>query len=173
MKKLITMLLVIVMVVSVTACSSSSKGDSEQVTSLEGSLSEVIDKIYVEQPVEFYVETTEVDLSDANVVKSYTGLESTDKIKEVTVSEPMTGSQAYSLVLVRLNDANDAEAIANEMKSGINPRKWVCVEADDLSVVTYGDVVMLVMVSSELSVTSEQIVTAFKTVCGGKLSLEL
>lgn len=173
MKRIITILLAMMMVLSLTACGSSGEEASEKVTNLEGSLSEIIDKIYAEQPVEFPVGTIEVDLSDADAVKAYTGLDSTDKIKEATVSESMMGSQAYSLVLVRLNDANDAETVANEMKAGIDPAKWICVEADDLSVVAYGDTVMLIMVGSSLSVSSEQIVTAFKTVCGGTLSVEL
>ena len=60
------------------------------------------------------------------------------------------------------------------MKAGINPRKWVCVEADDLQVVASEDVVLLLMVSSQLSdsVTSQQIVDAFREVCGGTLTVE-
>lgn len=39
----------------------------------------------------------------------------------------------------------------------------------------YGDVALLIMVSSELSesVTAEEITEAFQTVCGGKLAFEL
>ena len=173
MKKVITMLLVLMMIVSLTACGGKDKDDSNKVTNLEGSLSEIIDKVYAEQPVEFAVGTIEVDMQDADALKAYTGLDSADKISEAAVSEAMMGSQAYSLAMVRLNDANDAETVANEMKNGIDQRKWICVEADDLSVVAYGDVVMLIMVASDFTVSSEQIVTAFKTVCGGTLSVEL
>nr|WP_308742895.1 hypothetical protein [uncultured Anaerocolumna sp.] len=79
------------------------------------------------------------------------------------------------MVLVRLNDANDGESVAKEMLKGIDPRKWICVEADDLQVVGHDDVIMLSMVSSSFkdSVTSQQLVDAFKEVCGGKLDIEL
>ena len=43
-----------------------------------------------------------VDVSDANVVKSVTGLENGDKLKYLVVSEPMMSSQAYSLVLAQV-----------------------------------------------------------------------
>ena len=64
------------------------------------------------------------------------------------------------------------DEIAAEMKAGINPAKWICVEADDLQVVACGDVVLLIMVSSQLSVTSQDIVDAFREVCGGTLTVE-
>ncbi|MGB4658743.1 MAG: hypothetical protein WBI07_06170 [Mobilitalea sp.] len=108
-------------------------------------------------------------------VKYYTGLSDASKVKDLLVSETMIGSQAYSLVLVQLNKAEDAETVANEMLEGIDPRKWICVEADDLQIVTQSDLVMLIMVSSELkdSVTSVEIVDAFKEVRGEELDFEL
>ena len=47
------------------------------------------------------------------------------------------------------------------MIDGINPRKWVCVEADDIQAVSYDDVVLLFMVDSELGYSSETVVNAF------------
>lgn len=92
------------------------------------------------------------------------------------VSEPMISSIAYSLVLVRVEDAKNAQSIAQQMKDGINPHKWVCVEADDLAVCGYGDVVMLIMVSSDFAgdgITAQALVDAFQSVCGGKLDFTL
>ena len=92
------------------------------------------------------------------------------------VSEPMISSIAYSLVLVRVEDAKNAQSIAQQMKDGINPRKWVCVEADDLAVCGYGDVVMLIMVASDFAedgITAQAMVDAFQSVCGGKLDFTL
>ncbi len=61
------------------------------------------------------------------------------------------------------------------MLDGINQNKWICVGADDLKVTASGDTIMLMMVQSSLSdtVTSDQIVDAFKTVCDGKVDLTL
>lgn len=146
--------------------------DSGVVNGPDGALSDIVEQIYGITDPQIGVGTIEVDLSDADVVKMYTGLDSTDSIREAVASEPMISSQAYSLVLVRTNSAEDAATVAAEMKAGINPAKWICVEADDLQVVACGDVVLLIMVSSQLSVTSQDIVDAFREVCGGTLTVE-
>lgn len=170
MKKMISALLAIMMMVTLTACS----GKTE-VANLEGTTSDIIDQVYEKQESGLRVETMPVDLSDADAVKAYTGLDSADQLKEVSASESMMGSQPYSLVMVRVKDANNAKDVAEAMKAGIDQRKWICVEADDLAVAAYGDVVMLVMVGSNFGdlVTSAQMVAAFKDVCGGTLSVEL
>ncbi len=146
---------------------------NEQIT---GSvLSGVVEKIYDIKDTGLSVADVPVDLNDMDSMKYYTGLSDTSKVKDVAVSEAMIGSQAYSLVLVQLNNAEDAETVANEMLKGIDTRKWICVEADDLQIVAQDDLVMLIMVSSELkdSVTSQEIVDAFKEVRGKDFDLEL
>lgn len=138
-----------------------------------GSPSKIIDKIYAEKEVSLPVATTELDLSDGEVFTAVTGLASSEKVKEAAFSESMIGSQAYSLVVVRVKKSKDAAAAADEMLSGINPAKWICVEADDVRVAAYDDLVMLIMVSSQLkdTVTGKEMVSAFKTVCGGTLDV--
>ena len=138
-----------------------------------GSPSDIIDKIYAEKTVELPLGTTELDLSDGEMFTAVTGLASGDKVKEAAYSESMMGSQAYSLVVVRVKKSKDAAAVADEMLSGINPAKWICVEADDVRVAAYDDLVMLIMVSSsfEETVTGKEIVSAFKKVCGGSLDV--
>ena len=54
------------------------------------------------------------------------------------------------------------------MASSIDQRKWMCVEADDLQVAGWGDVVMLIMVSSDSGLTSQSYVDAFAEVCGAE-----
>lgn len=141
------------------------------------SLEEILAAIYEEKAPEFPLMDMPVDLADENAVSYYTGLSGEDAkmVKEALASESAMGSQAYSLVLLRLNDAKDAEAAATAVKAGINPRKWICVEADDLRVSAHGDVVMLVMISSVFadSVTAEDLTAAFQTVAGGNLSVDL
>jgi len=146
---------------------------NEQIT--ESELSGVVEKIYEIKDSGLALTDVPVDLNNMDSVKYYTGLSDISKVKDVAVSEAMIGSQAYSLVLVQLNKAEDAETVANEMLNGIDPRKWICVEADDLQIVTQEDLVMLIMVSSELkdSVTSQEIVDAFKKVLGEDLDFEL
>ena len=76
------------------------------------------------------------------------------------------GSMAFSMVLVRTVEGADSKAVAESMKSGIDPRKWICVEADDLKVAGFGDVVMLIMVSSDSGMTAQSFVDAFAKVAG-------
>ena len=138
-----------------------------------GSPSDIIDKIYAKKTVELPLGTTELDLSDGEMFTAVTGLASSGKVKEAAYSESMIGSQAYSMVVVRVKKSKDAAAVAGEMLNGINPAKWICVEADDVRVAAYDDLVMLIMVSSSLeeTVTGKEIVSSFKKVCGGSLDV--
>ena len=67
-----------------------------------GSPSDIIDKIYAKKTVELPLGTTELDLSDGEMFTAVTGLASSDKVKEAAYSESMIGSQAYSMVVVRV-----------------------------------------------------------------------
>jgi len=149
--------------------------DNNKQDAKDKDLLDIIKKIYEIKDPGLRLDNKSVDLSNADSVKYYTGLSDSSKVKNIAASEAMILSHAYSLVLVQLNDAGDAEKVAKDMLNGIDTRKWVCVGADDLQVVSHDDVIMLFMVSSTLeeSVTSQQIVDAFKEVNDGKLDVEL
>lgn len=151
------------------------KNDKEESGLLQGSLSDVIDKIYENVNTNLNLMTMDLDLTDLEGLPYYTGLTEATKIKEATVSESAFGSQAYSLVLVRLNDKNDAKDVAEEMLEKIDTRKWICAEADDVKVAAYEDVVMFIMTSSQFedSATADDIVKAFEKVCGAKLDVNM
>lgn len=136
---------------------------------------EIISMIYEKKPVDLFLDTVTLDLSNADTVKFIAGLSSTDGIKEISVSEPMMGSQAYSMVLVRVSDSANAASVAQTMKDNINPRKWICVEADDIKAASKGDLALFFMVDSEFAdtVTASEIMDAFKSVCGGSLDSEI
>ena len=136
-------------------------------TTLEG----IITALTTANPVEFMGGMIGVDLTDTSedglwTLKAFTGLDNADLISEAMVFEPMMGSIPYSLVLVRATDAANAEAVADAMKAGIDQRKWICVEADDLLVTACGDVVMLIMVGSDTGMTAQSYVDAFASVMG-------
>ena len=105
------------------------------------------------------------------MVKNYTGLDSAESITEAAFYEPMMGSIPYSMVMVRTAEGADIKAVAEAMKSGIDTRKWICVEADDLQVVSFTNVVMLIMVGSDTGMTSQSFVDAFAQVCGGEVTV--
>lgn len=149
-----------------TGCTQSSEG-------VEGTTSEIIDKIYASHaPMELYVDTMELDLSDSDAVRFNTGLKSGEKLSQASISEAMM-SQAYSLVVLRVKNAADAPQVAQDIYDNVNTRKWVCVEADTKTVMYSGDVVVLFMIDSGFHdvATVESMQEAFKTVCGGSMTI--
>ena len=120
----------------------------------DAELSGMVDKIYEAYPVELMMMTTSaVDLSDESWCTYNTGLtaEQAALVDAGVLSESMTGSQAYSLVLLRVKDEADAQTIADAMLENIQMNKWVCVMAYKARVVTFGDKVLFVMSNSELA----------------------
>lgn len=174
MKKWISLFLCMVLVLGLSACGDT-KADPSGSSVPQGALSEIVDEIYAKKAPALSVETVSVDLSDEYALESFTGLKDASKISEAVASEPMISAQAYSLVLVRLKNAADAKDVASAMRSGINQRKWVCVEADVLQVAAAGNLVLLVMMQSdfEQDLSVQEIVDAFREICGGKLDVEL
>ena len=123
---------------------------------IEGTLEEIMAKVYAgfgedELPM---LGDMPVDVTDKDAVEYYLGT-SELSIKEALVREPMMGSIPHSVVLVRLNDAKDAEAAVAKIKEKANPRKWICVEAKNVVVDSIGDLVILIMVDSEGQTTPE------------------
>ncbi len=138
--------------------------------SVAGTPAEIIEKIYGKFPVaDLPLGTIEIDLADPDALMMFTGLSSADKISAAAASESMMGAQAYSLVVVKVKDAKDAEAVATEMMNGTDQRKWICVEADDLRVAAAGDTVVLMMIGSAHAdvATAKDIIDAFGAVAGG------
>ena len=180
MKKLISMLLALSMVLCLAACGGNDTPATEAPTEapaakVEGTMEELLYKVIEIQPVEFMGGAMPLDLTDTSedgkwMIKNYTGLDSADAITEAAFYEPMMGSIPYSMVMVRTAEGADIKAVAEGMKNGIDTRKWICVEADDLQVVSYGDVVMLIMVGSDTGMTSQAFVDAFSQVCGGTVT---
>jgi len=171
MKKLISVVLALSLVLSLAACGGKKTEENQPALSVEGTMEELLNKTIEERPVEFMGGVIPVDLTDSSedglwAIKSYTGLDSAEQITEAAAFEPMMGPLAFSMVLVRVAEGVDSKTIAESMKSGIDPRKWICVEADDLKVAGFGDVVMLIMVNSDSEMTAQSFVDAFAKVAG-------
>ena len=136
---------------------------------VEASLQELMDGIYAAHPVEeLSLVTTPLDLTQEYIPTGFLGLDSAECVTEALASETMIGSQAYSLVLCRVADPAQTAQIAAKVHDGIDTRKWVCVEADDMQVAYCGDVIMLFMISSEYAdlATSQDMVDAFSSALG-------
>ena len=173
MKKALALVLVVVLALSMAACAKA-PADSGS-ASYEGSMKDLVTALLDERPVEFtMMDPADVDLTDEIMLQSYLGLTDGTGIQEACFAEPMIGSQACSISAVRVASGTDAKAIAESMKSGIDPRKWVCVEADQLRVGVIGDIVLLVMCSSDLDGSlPDGMMAAFSKILGQDLDMEL
>lgn len=72
---------------------------------------------------------------------------------EGLASEAAIGSIAHSIVLVRVPDGADAAAVAASMEENMDPRKWICVEAEKAAVMQAGNTILLVMTRTEVADT--------------------
>ena len=117
---------------------------------VEGTLEEIMAKVYAGIPEE----NLPMALSNMEVnAENVEGFLGTANIEyaEAIASESMVGSIAHSVVLVRLNDAKDAEATVQTIKDNVDPRKWICIEASNVVVKSKGNLVILIMSNEELA----------------------
>ena len=192
MKKLIAMLLALAMVFGMVACGANETVETEPATEVvteateevteEVTEEEVVEDEFVVEltametllnsiveinPVEFMGMSMPVDLADVDAVKYFTGLDTAESVKEAAVFEPMMGSLAFSMVAVQVAEGADAEAVAEAMKAGVDTRKWICVEANELLTATANDVALLIMLDSNTGLTAQSFIDAFQSVIAG------
>ena len=122
--------------------------------SVEGKLEDLMSKVYeklpedktpmmlmntevTEENVEYYLGTTEIEFEEA------------------LARESGTGSIAHSVVLVRLKDGADVETVKNTIKEKVDPRKWICVAAENVVVKSKGNLVILIMTNDGLEELEE------------------
>lgn len=148
-------------------------GAKQAAGGVEGTPEEIIAKIYAaHKEIDLSLVGMDVDLTDADAVKYYLGIENGDALSAAAVSETMLG-QPYSLVVARAKNAADADKLAKQMFDGIDTRKWICVAADTKAAAVSGDVILFFMINSEFAdvATTDSILEAFKTVCGGAVTI--
>lgn len=122
---------------------SSKKEEQPKNENIEGKLTDIMDKLYEgisEDEMPMMVESMELTSENFEYF-AFADI----KYKEAIASESMTGSIAHSVVLIRLENAEDAEAAVKEIEKNANPRKWICVEAENTYVLSKGDLVILIM----------------------------
>jgi len=135
------------------ALAEENKGTSEG--NVEGTLEEIMTKVYEGIPEENLPALMDMPVDSENV-EGFLGTTEVS-FKEALAREPMMSSVPHSVVLVRLNDAKDAPAAVEKIKASVNPRKWICVEASNVIVKSKGDLVILIMVDTEMTSEDEAI----------------
>ena len=144
MKKVVSLVCLLMLSLAIVGCGAS----KEENKNIEGSLTDIMAKLYDgisedERPMAL----NNVELNEDNF-KYYAFADV--KYKEAIASESMTGSIAHSVVLIRLEEAKDADEAVKNIKENADPRKWICVEAENVNVLSKGDLVVLIM-SNELA----------------------
>lgn len=79
---------------------------------------------------------------------------------EAVVSEPMIGSIPHSVVLLRVPDSVDAEQVRGEIEEKLDPRKWVCVEAEKTAVLRRGNLILMAMSDKD---TVDKVISNFNS----------
>lgn len=143
-KKICLVLMLLVCVFGFTGC-------QKKEANVDGTLEEIMTKVYAginEDELPMGLENMPVD--DDNVVR-FLG---TDEVEyeEALASESGIGSMAHSVVLVRLNDDATKEKIEETkklIKENADPRKWICVEAENVYVESKGNLIILIMTNEQ------------------------
>lgn len=110
---------------------------------IEGTLPEIMEKLYEgisEEEMPMMVDN--IELNDENF--KYYAFADVD-YKEAIASEAMTGATPHSVVLIRLNDSKTSKQVVEDIEKNADPRKWICVEAENTYVLSKGDLVVLIM----------------------------
>lgn len=148
MKKMITILMAVLMLVSAVGCA----GDGGEVeVNIEGSLEEIMDEIYAGVDAELLPAVGSLALTSDDI-GYYVGVADID-FKEALASEAMINAIAHSVCLVRMNAGADVENTKKQIEANADPRKWICVEAEKVIVDNIGDLVILIM-SNEATATA-------------------
>ncbi len=119
---------------------------------LSDSLQTIMDKLYKDIPEDqLPMALEDVQLNEDN--EAY--FLGSDKIEyaEGLAREPAVSSIAYSVVLLRVKEDVDVEALVKKIQSSVDPAKWVCVEAESVIVESRGDVILVVMADQDQAST--------------------
>lgn len=141
MKKILLVFVSLFLTLTLTGCGE---------RNVQGSLEEIMDKVYASIPEDqrpMMLMNVEVNEENAEMYLGTSDIE----YEEALASESATGSIAHSVVLVRVKDNANVELIKEKIENSINPRKWICVEAEEVEVDSKGNLIILIM-SSESNV---------------------
>lgn len=116
------------------------------------------------------LETEEIDVSNSDLVTSYTGIQNTGNIESLVALEPLMSSQAYSAVALKVKSNANIETVKEEILNNVDMRKWICVSAEKLYVTNYNNIIFFVMSDEDWATTTYN---SFKEYVGNEIGKEL
>lgn len=161
----------IIAVIGIVVATSNKNGNSEAKIETVGqmkSMMKTINSNLKEQLPQLEIE--EIDISDEELVKAYTGLQSNENVEKLVVSEPLMNAQAYSAVVLKVKPGADIEKMKQEIIDNIDMGKWICVSAEKLYVTNSDNIIFLVMSDKEWA---KLVYEEFKKYVDNKIGKEL
>ena len=132
------------------AITSNKESKTNETLQTAGDIKKMLETIYKNLAGELPELTTEeINLKESELVESLTGLKSTDDINTLVVSEPVMGSQALEVAVIKTKEKTDNEAMMQNIKDNVDMSRWICVSAEKLYIVNSGDVIFMVMADSD------------------------
>ena len=143
MKKFLSLILCAMMVLTLVACGSKDGGNAGSKEGDTMDLTAMVDKLYegINADNMPMVMTQEVPADAFEGVFFIPAVEGATGV----MSEPMMSSIAHSVCLLRVAEGTDVEATRAAIEANMNPRKWLCVEAEKSGVIANGNTILLVM----------------------------
>lgn len=145
MKKIIAIVMSALMLFSLVGCSSNKV---ERNPVLSEDLTKVLETVYESADLSEDFKTAlenyqTVELNEENI-QGYLG-NADVKFTQGICSAPMMSSIPYELIMLRLDESADVDAVKESIKENANPRKWLCVEAEEVVVESIDNVVLFLM----------------------------
>jgi hypothetical protein len=121
-----------VMIITLMGCQKQTEVLEDTTASIDMTLEEIVDEMYALTEMEWpKLVKTPVDKENMAYMLGVTNFE----FEEALASEPMMSAQAHSVVLVKVDDAADMEAIKKDIKENVDGRKWICVGVEDDNII--------------------------------------
>jgi len=139
MKKLLLCLVSLATMVMLLGCS---------VQNVEGSLEELMEKIYAGADVRYPITFTKAitpDMDPQNFIYNFGT--SNIKFEEALVSDAMVMTTAHSVVLIRVSDNENVKALIDRIKKSEVGMKWICtgVPPNEVIVDNIGNLVVIII----------------------------
>jgi hypothetical protein len=144
MKKIALALSLLLCVFLLTGCGGNTEGEPN----IEGSLDEIMTKVTDGVGTEMALMTSPIT---EDTFKNYFFIDYIEG-SEGFASDAAINAIPHSIALLRLPEGTDGAAVEEEIRQNLDPRKWICVEAEEAQVVRHGDLILVAM-SDTASVT--------------------